>query len=117
MRRCIELASMAKGAVSPNPLVGSVIVADDKIIAEGFHKKFGSAHAEVNAIRSLRNESILSDATLYVNLEPCSHEGKTPPCSDLIIRSKLKRVVVGMRDPNKLVNGNGIKKLKDAGIE
>ena len=117
MQRCIELALKGKGHVSPNPLVGAVIVLDNKIIGEGWHKKFGSDHAEVNAIRSVKDHSVLKNATLYVNLEPCSHHGKTPPCSDLIIKHHFKKVVIGMIDPYFEVAGSGIKKLRDAGIE
>ena len=117
MHRCLQLASYGKGFVAPNPMVGSVIVYQDRIIGEGYHRKCGEAHAEVNAIRSVKNESLLSDSTLYVNLEPCSHYGKTPPCADLIIQNKIPRVVIGMEDPFPQVAGNGIKKLKEAGID
>ncbi len=117
MKRCLELAEAGRGKVAPNPLVGSVLVYDDKIVAEGFHQKFGEAHAEVNCINSLKDTSILPHCTLYVNLEPCSHFGKTPPCANLIIQSGIKKVVIGMSDPNELVAGKGIQILKDAGIE
>jgi diaminohydroxyphosphoribosylaminopyrimidine deaminase/5-amino-6-(5-phosphoribosylamino)uracil reductase len=113
--RCFQLALKGKGYVSPNPMVGCVIVKDNKIIGEGYHEKYGEAHAEVNAIKNA-TESV-EGATLYVNLEPCVHYGKTPPCVDLIIESKIKRVVISTIDPNPLVNGKGIEKLKNAGIE
>lgn len=115
IKLCIELAKRSVGLVSPNPLVGSVIVKNHKIIGAGIHKKYGENHAEINAINS-SNES-LKNATLYVNLEPCSHYGKTPPCVDSIIKSGIKRVVVGTIDPNPLVAGKGIKILKNAGID
>jgi len=117
MQRCLDLAIRGLGNVAPNPMVGCVIVHDGEIIGEGYHQKFGEAHAEVNAINSVSNKELLKDATLYVNLEPCSHFGKTPPCADLILQKKLKRVVVGSYDPNPLVSGKGIKKLKAAGVE
>ena len=117
MQRCIDLAQNGAGNVSPNPLVGAVIVHQNKIIGEGWHKKFGEAHAEVNAINSVQDKSVLSESTIYINLEPCSHQGKTPPCADLIIHHRFKKVVIGMQDPFDKVAGNGIKKLKDAGIE
>jgi diaminohydroxyphosphoribosylaminopyrimidine deaminase / 5-amino-6-(5-phosphoribosylamino)uracil reductase len=117
MRRAIELATLGRGNISPNPLVGSVIVHNNKIIGEGWHQKYGEAHAEVNAIRSVADKSFLPESTLYVNLEPCSHFGKTPPCADLLIHEKVKRVVVSNLDSNPLVAGNGIKKLRAAGVE
>ena len=117
IQRCIQLAKNALGNTYPNPLVGSVIVHDGKIIGEGWHHKAGEAHAEVNAIRSVKNKTLLKESTLYVNLEPCSHFGKTPPCSDLIIANKIPRVVIGCQDPFEKVNGSGIQKLKEAGIE
>lgn len=98
-------------------MVGCVIVHKEKIIGKGYHRKFGDAHAEVNAIRSVKNQKLLKDSILYVNLEPCSHHGKTPPCADLIIEKKIPRVVIGSLDPNPLVSGRGIQKLKKAGIE
>jgi len=113
--RCIELAKNGLGTTYPNPLVGSVIVYDNKIIGEGWHKKSGEPHAEVNAINSVKNKSLLNKATLYVSLEPCSHFGKTPPCCDLIIKHKIQSVVIGTVDPNIKVAGNGIKKLVEAG--
>lgn len=117
MQRCIQLAINGNGNVAPNPLVGSVITLNNKIIGEGYHRKYGEAHAEVNAITSVENKELLKEATLYVNLEPCSHQGKTPPCADLIIAHKIQRVVIGTIDPHAKVAGNGIKKLKKAGIE
>lgn len=111
---CIELAKKSYGFVSPNPLVGCVIVKNKKIIGSGFHQKYGDKHAEINAIESAKQS--LEGATLYVNLEPCSHFGKTPPCVDRIIKSGIKRVVVGTIDPNPLVSGRGIEILKNAGI-
>jgi diaminohydroxyphosphoribosylaminopyrimidine deaminase/5-amino-6-(5-phosphoribosylamino)uracil reductase len=117
MQRALDLANMGSGFVAPNPLVGCVIVKNETIIGEGFHQKYGKVHAEVNAIHSIVNPSELVNSTIYVNLEPCSHHGKTPPCSDLLIKSKVKRVVICNIDPNPLVAGEGIAKLKKAGIE
>ncbi len=111
MNRCIELAKNGLGTTYPNPLVGSVIVYDNKIIGEGWHRKSGEAHAEVNAIQSVKDKSLLSKATIYVSLEPCSHFGKTPPCCDLIIAHKIPNVVIGTIDPFAKVAGNGIKRL------
>jgi diaminohydroxyphosphoribosylaminopyrimidine deaminase / 5-amino-6-(5-phosphoribosylamino)uracil reductase len=116
IKRCIELAKNGLGTTYPNPLVGSVIVYDGKIIGEGWHKKAGEPHAEVNAINSVKDKSLLQKATIYVSLEPCSHFGKTPPCCDLIIQNKIPNVVIGTVDPNEKVAGNGIKKLIEAGI-
>ncbi len=115
MRRCIELARSAAGYVSPNPMVGCVIVCGDRIIGEGFHQQYGAPHAEVNAVRSVRNADLLAQSVLYVNLEPCSHYGKTPPCADLIISNRIPHVVVGCSDPNPLVSGKGIARLRDGG--
>ncbi len=115
MMRCMELAKNGLGTTYPNPLVGSVIVYNDVIIGEGWHKEAGMPHAEVNAIKSVSDPSLLKDATIYVNLEPCSHFGKTPPCADLIIEKGIKNVVIGSLDPNPAVAGKGIKKLKEAG--
>lgn len=117
IKRCLELAKNGLGTTYPNPLVGCVIVYRDKIIGEGWHKKAGEAHAEVNAIASVKDKSLLKEATLYVNLEPCSHYGKTPPCADLIVKHKIKNVVIGALDTNKLVSGRGVKHLKENGIE
>lgn len=116
MLRAIELAKKGLGSVSPNPLVGCVIVKNDVIVAEGYHQKYGEAHAEVNAIANLPNSINPADCTLYVTLEPCCHHGKTPPCTDLIIEKGFKNVVVCITDPNPLVAGKGIEKLKQAGI-
>lgn len=116
INRCIALAKNGLGTTYPNPMVGSVIVYEGKIIGEGWHKKAGGPHAEVNAVNSVKDKSLLSKATIYVSLEPCSHFGKTPPCSDLIIKSKIPNVVVGTVDPFSKVSGNGIKKLIEAGI-
>lgn len=116
MTRCLELARQGGGTVSPNPMVGSVIVCDGVIIGEGFHKRYGEAHAEVNAIASVVDQELLRRSVLYVNLEPCSHFGKTPPCSDLIIEKGIPRVVVGCRDPFVSVSGKGVAKLLAAGI-
>ncbi|WP_348798825.1 bifunctional diaminohydroxyphosphoribosylaminopyrimidine deaminase/5-amino-6-(5-phosphoribosylamino)uracil reductase RibD [Flavobacterium adhaerens] len=116
INRCIVLAKNGLGTTYPNPLVGSVIVYKGKIIGEGWHQKAGEAHAEVNAINSVKDKSLLKNATIYVSLEPCSHFGKTPPCSDLIIKHKIPRVVIGTIDPFAKVSGNGIKKLIEAGI-
>ncbi|MFH7017822.1 bifunctional diaminohydroxyphosphoribosylaminopyrimidine deaminase/5-amino-6-(5-phosphoribosylamino)uracil reductase RibD [Flavobacterium sp. FlaQc-47] len=115
IKRCIELAQNGFGTTYPNPMVGSVIVYQNQIIGEGWHKKAGQPHAEVNAIRSVKDKSLLKNATIYVSLEPCSHFGKTPPCCDLIIEHKIPNVVVGTVDPNEKVAGNGIKKLIAAG--
>lgn len=117
MRRCFELARKGLGMTRTNPLVGAVIVHEDRIIGEGFHHEFGGPHAEVNAIRSVADASLLSQSTLYCSLEPCSHHGKTPPCSMLISRRGIRRVVVSNMDPFPSVNGQGIKQLEDSGIE
>ncbi|GAA4325967.1 bifunctional diaminohydroxyphosphoribosylaminopyrimidine deaminase/5-amino-6-(5-phosphoribosylamino)uracil reductase RibD [Pontixanthobacter gangjinensis] len=117
IKRCIELAQNGLGNTYPNPLVGSVIVYKDRIIGEGWHQKAGEAHAEVNAINSVKDESLLKKSTIYVSLEPCSHFGKTPPCSDLIIARGIKKVVIGSMDPFAKVAGRGIKKLMEAGCE
>jgi len=121
--RCLELASLAMGSVSPNPMVGCVIVADGQIIGEGYHQQYGKPHAEPNAISSViekygtQAQELLKIATAYVNLEPCAHFGKTPPCADLLVKHQLKKVVIGNRDPFASVDGKGIEKLKNAGIE
>jgi len=115
IKRCINLAQNGLGTTFPNPMVGSVIVYENQIIGEGWHKKAGEPHAEVNAIRSVKDKSLLKKATIYVSLEPCSHFGKTPPCCDLIIEHQIPNVVVGTVDPNEKVAGNGIKKLIAAG--
>ena len=115
IRRCVELAKNGLGTTYPNPLVGSVIVHNGKIIGEGWHKKSGEPHAEVNAVNSVKEKSLLKESTIYVSLEPCSHFGKTPPCCDLIIENGIPNVVIGTVDPNIKVAGNGIKKLIEAG--
>jgi diaminohydroxyphosphoribosylaminopyrimidine deaminase/5-amino-6-(5-phosphoribosylamino)uracil reductase len=117
MRRCIELAARGEGLVAPNPLVGCVIVHREQIIGEGFHRRCGEAHAEVNAIASVADPALLRESTLYVNLEPCSHWGKTPPCADRIIEAGIPRVVVGMIDPYAEVAGRGIRRLRERGVE
>lgn len=116
MRRCLELAFKGAGYVSPNPMVGSVIVHGGEIIGEGWHERHGAPHAEVNAIASVSRKELLGKSTLYVNLEPCCHFGKTPPCSDLIIEKGIPRVVIGCRDPHEAVSGKGIAKLLAAGV-
>jgi diaminohydroxyphosphoribosylaminopyrimidine deaminase / 5-amino-6-(5-phosphoribosylamino)uracil reductase len=113
--RCIELAKNGFGTTYPNPMVGSVIVYDGQIIGEGWHQKAGEPHAEVNAIRSVKDKTLLEKATIYVSLEPCSHFGKTPPCCDLIIKNKIPNVVIGTVDSNIKVAGNGIKRLRETG--
>tara|TARA_B100000809_G_C15020694_1_gene488325 strand:- start:33 stop:1037 length:1005 start_codon:yes stop_codon:yes gene_type:complete len=115
IKRCIEIAKNGLGATAPNPMVGSVIVYNNNIIGEGYTSAYGSHHAEVNAINSVKNKELLKDATLYVTLEPCSHSGKTPPCSDLIIKHHIPNVVVGCLDDNPQVAGKGIAKLKASG--
>ena len=117
MARCLQLASFGLGKVQPNPMVGAVIVHDGQIIGEGWHRQYGQAHAEVNAIASVKQPDLLSESTLYVNLEPCSHYGKTPPCADAIIHHKIPRAVIGTIDSNAKVNGGGIRKLQEAGIK
>jgi len=118
LERCLELARRGGSRVLPNPLVGVVLVGENgEIIGEGWYKEYGGSHAEVVAIENVKNKKLLKNATLYVSLEPCNHYGKTPPCTDLIIKSGIKKVVVGCLDPNPLVAGAGIKKLKDNGIE
>jgi diaminohydroxyphosphoribosylaminopyrimidine deaminase/5-amino-6-(5-phosphoribosylamino)uracil reductase len=119
MYRCLELAALGAGHVAPNPMVGSVLVYQDRIIGEGYHQLYGKAHAEVNCIASVKpeDEHLIPLSTIYVSLEPCAHHGKTPPCADLIIAKAIPRVVVGCRDPFPEVNGRGIEKLLAAGIE
>ena len=119
MHRCIELANLGAGNVASNPMVGAILVYQDRIIGEGYHEKYGGPHAEPNCIATVKEEDrhLVSQATMYVSLEPCSHFGKTPPCADLIIRNKISKVVIGCRDPFKEVNGKGIEKLQAAGIE
>ncbi|HVW15593.1 MAG TPA: bifunctional diaminohydroxyphosphoribosylaminopyrimidine deaminase/5-amino-6-(5-phosphoribosylamino)uracil reductase RibD [Mucilaginibacter sp.] len=122
MQRCLELAALGMGNVSPNPMVGAVIVHEDKIIGEGYHRQYGQAHAEVNAVNDALSkydnaEELLKNSTIYVSLEPCAHYGKTPPCADLIIKHRIGHVVVGCRDPFEQVNGKGTERLREAGIE
>lgn len=135
MHRAIQLAKCGEAGVAPNPMVGAVIVREGQIVGEGYHRKYGGPHAEVNAVRSVRIDGVPSDfgqssgnvlpevrqyfyeCTMYVTLEPCSHWGKTPPCCDMIIEHGIKRVVIGMQDPNSKVNGEGIRRMRDAGIE
>lgn len=116
MQRCLELAQFGGGYVAPNPMVGAVLVHDDKIIGEGFHQRYGEPHAEPNAIAAVKQKELIEKCTLYVNLEPCSHFGKTPPCASLIIKHKIKRVVIGSLDPNPKVAGKGVQLLREAGI-
>lgn len=117
IKRCIQLAKNGLCNVAPNPMVGAVIVYDGRIIGEGYHIRCGEAHAEVNAIRSVKDTSLLKRSTIYVSLEPCSHYGKTPPCADLIIEKQIPRIVIGCQDPFSEVSGRGIKKLREAGRE
>ena len=117
IRRCIELAKKATGETYPNPLVGSVIVSGNRIIGEGYHHKAGEAHAEINAINSVSEPELLKKSTIYVSLEPCAHYGRTPPCAEAIVKSGIRKVVIGARDVHHKVDGKGIKILQDAGIE
>jgi diaminohydroxyphosphoribosylaminopyrimidine deaminase/5-amino-6-(5-phosphoribosylamino)uracil reductase len=117
MLRCLELAQLGIGPSAPNPSVGCVVVYNGEIIGEGYTSAYGGPHAEVNAINSVRNNELLPDSTVYVSLEPCAHFGKTPPCADLLVSSKVKRVVIGCKDPFSKVNGAGIERLKNAGID
>jgi len=117
MGRCLELAACGRGNTAPNPMVGAVIVRDGRIIGEGYHCRYGEAHAEVRAIASVEDASLLSDATMYVSLEPCAHYGKKPPCAEQIIRMGIRRVVVACQDPNPKVAGNGLRMLREAGVD
>ena len=117
MRRCIELAKCGFGTASPNPMVGAVIVCDGKIIGEGWHRRCGEAHAEVNAVNSVADKSLLKKSTIYVSLEPCAHVGRTPACADMLIREGIPNVVVGSIDPFEKVAGRGIEKLRNAGVD
>ena len=117
MQRCLQLAALGLGSTSPNPMVGAVIVRDGEIIGEGYHHRCGEAHAEVNAINAVKDKALLRESTLYVNLEPCAHFGKTPPCADAIIRHGIPKVVIGSIDYHDKVNGAGVRKLRDAGVE
>ena len=118
MQRCLQLAAMGAGQVAPNPMVGAVLVYEDSIIGEGYHEKYGEAHAEVNCINSIAeaDKKFIAESTLYVSLEPCTHFGKTPPCADLIIENKIPKVVIGCRDSFEEVAGKGIERLKAAGV-
>lgn len=116
LNRCKELATIADSHVFPNPKVGSLIVHEGKIIGEGFHKKPGTAHGEVAAVATVENKALLSSSSLYVNLEPCNHYGKTPPCTDLILQHRIPRVVIGSLDPNPKVAGSGVAKLREHGV-
>ena len=118
MHRCLQLASLGAGSVAPNPMVGAVLVFNDTIIGEGFHQQYGQAHAEVNCINSVaaENKHLIENSTLYVSLEPCAHFGKTPPCTDLIIKNKIATVVIGCSDSYNEVDGKGIATLKAAGV-
>ena len=117
MQRCLELAKNGLGSVAPNPMVGCVIVHNHQVIGEGYHEKYGEGHAEVNAVRQVKDHSLLKEATAYVSLEPCAHFGKTPPCADMLIEKGLKRVVIASRDPFPEVDGKGMEKLRKAGID
>ena len=117
MRRALDLAKLGLGNVSPNPLVGCVITFNDEVIGEGWHQQYGGPHAEVNAVNSVTEKHLIPQSTVYVTLEPCSHHGKTPPCADMLISYGVKRVVIGIEDPNPLVAGEGIQRMRNAGIE
>jgi diaminohydroxyphosphoribosylaminopyrimidine deaminase / 5-amino-6-(5-phosphoribosylamino)uracil reductase len=117
MQRALNLARLSIGSVAPNPMVGCVIVQNNIIIGEGFHQKYGGPHAEVMAVAAVKNKALIAGATVYVNLEPCAHFGKTPPCADLLIENKVAQVIISNTDPNPLVAGKGIEKLQKAGIE
>ena len=117
MKRCLFLAQKGLGATAPNPMVGAVIVVGGEIVAEGWHRQYGGPHAEIDAINNLIDKELLKQATMYVNLEPCSHFGKTPPCANTLVSYGIKKVVIGSADPNPKVNGQGIGILKDAGVE
>lgn len=115
MNRCLELARKGLGHTAPNPMVGCVIIYQDRIIGEGYHRYYGGHHAEMNAIQSVQDTSLIRDSALYVNLEPCSHFGKTPPCTSMILDTGIKQIVIGTTDPNSLVSGEGIRQLVDKG--
>jgi diaminohydroxyphosphoribosylaminopyrimidine deaminase/5-amino-6-(5-phosphoribosylamino)uracil reductase len=117
MSRALELARLGFGKVSPNPMVGCIIVCEGKIIGEGFHQQYGGPHAEVNAIHSVKDKTLLKQSTVYVTLEPCAHYGKTPPCAKLLVEHLVKKVIISNVDPNPLVSGKGIEILRSAGIE
>lgn len=119
MNRCLALAQLGEGRVAPNPMVGAVLVHNGRIIGEGYHQEYGGPHAEVNCIASVLEEDrgLIASSTIYVSLEPCAHFGKTPPCSDLVIHHKVPKAVIGCRDPFPQVNGRGVEKLHNAGVE
>ncbi|MFH0762051.1 MAG: bifunctional diaminohydroxyphosphoribosylaminopyrimidine deaminase/5-amino-6-(5-phosphoribosylamino)uracil reductase RibD [Bacteroidota bacterium] len=117
MQRCLDLARNGLGSTAPNPMVGAVIVHEGRIIGEGFHQACGQAHAEVNAVNKVGNPDLFEKSTLYVNLEPCNHQGRTPPCTELILQKKIPKVVIGQADPNPLVAGSGLSRLLDKGVE
>lgn len=117
MHRALQLAALGLGKVSPNPMVGCVIVHERKIMGEGYHQQYGGPHAEVKAVENIKEKELLKESTVYVSLEPCSHHGKTPPCADLLVRCQIKKVMICNVDPNPLVSGRGVKKLKEAGID
>ena len=115
IQRCLQIAKNGIGTTRPNPSVGAVVVVNKVIVGEGYTSPYGGNHAEVNAINSVKDTSVLKEATIYVTLEPCSHHGKTPPCADLIVKHQIKNVVIGCLDSNSLVSGKGIERLKNAG--
>ena len=117
MQRALDLACLGQGRVSPNPMVGCVLVHDDQIIGEGWHQQYGGPHAEVNAIKNVISPDFLPQCTMYVNLEPCAHHGKTPPCTELVISSGIKKIVIANHDPNPIVAGRGINQLQESGVE
>ena len=119
MKRCLELAQRGAGTVSPNPMVGAVLVHNNRVIAEGWHERWGGPHAEVNCFHAVAtsDERLVRESTLYCNLEPCSHHGKTPPCADLVVKKGVKRVVIANTDPNPLVSGRGVEQIRHAGIQ
>ena len=117
MQRCLDLARNGLGSTAPNPMVGAVIVHEGRIIGEGFHQSCGQAHAEVNAVNRVKDPGLLSKSTLYVNLEPCNHQGRTPPCTGMILKNRIPKVVIGQNDPNPLVAGSGVSRLRENGVE
>ncbi|MFN7832779.1 MAG: bifunctional diaminohydroxyphosphoribosylaminopyrimidine deaminase/5-amino-6-(5-phosphoribosylamino)uracil reductase RibD, partial [Bacteroidota bacterium] len=119
MKRCLELAQRGAGTVSPNPMVGAVLVHNNRVIAEGWHERWGGPHAEVNCFHAVAtsDERLVRESTLYCNLEPCSHHGKTPPCADLVVKKGVKRVVIANTDPNPLVSGRGVEQIRHAVIQ
>jgi len=117
MQRCLDLASRGLGRTAPNPMVGAVIVRGEQVIGEGFHNRCGGDHAEVNAVEMVSDPQLLKESALYINLEPCNHQGKTPPCTDLILRMGIPKVIIGQGDPNPLVPGGGINRLRENGVD